>query len=71
MYKVVHNFRDLQDRGRLYKVGEPFPRPGKTVTQERLSALESGNNKAKRKLIEKIEEPKPEKPKRTRKKKEN
>lgn len=75
MYRVISTFRDIQDKMYLYRVGDTFPRDGKTVTAERIAALASGANKAKRPLIEEIieetkEQPKPAKKpaKRTKKK---
>ena len=67
MYKVIHQFRDLQDGNHHYKVGETFPRNGKKATAKRIKELSGTNNKIKKPLIEAVEEaPKeetPEKPK--------
>ena len=65
-YKVIEYFEDLQDNGRPYNVGDVFPVDGNTVTAERLSELASTQNRRRIPLIEEIVE----KPKRTRKKKE-
>ena len=65
-YKVIEYFEDLQDNGRPYNVGDVFPVDGNTVTAERLSELASTQNRRRIPLIEEIAE----KPKRTRKKKE-
>ena len=59
MYKVISNFRDLKDRQYLYRVGDEYPRPGRSVSEDRLKALITGNNKAKKPLIEEIVEKKP------------
>ena len=64
-YKVIEYFEDLQDNGRPYNVGDVFPVDGNTVTDERLSELASTQNRRRIPLIEEVEE----KPKRTRKKK--
>ena len=64
-YKVIEYFEDLQDNGRPYNVGDVFPVDGNTVTAERLSELASTQNRRHIPLIEEIAE----KPKRTRKKK--
>lgn len=64
-YKVIAYFEDLQDNGRPYNVGDVFPADGNTVTSERLAELSSTQNRRRIPLIEKIAE----KPKRTRKKK--
>ena len=64
-YKVIEYFEDLQDNGRPYNVGDVFPVDGNTVTAERLSELASTQNRRSIPLIEEVVE----KPKRTRKKK--
>lgn len=64
-YKVIAYFEDLQDNGRQYNVGDVFPADGNTVNDERLAELASTQNRRHIPLIEEI----PEKPKRTRKKK--
>ena len=64
-YKVIEYFEDLQDNGRPYNVGDVFPADGNTVTAERLAELESTQNRRRIPLIEEVAE----KPKRTRKKK--
>ena len=64
-YKVIEYFEDLQDNGRPYNVGDVFPIDGNTVTAERLAELASIQNRRRIPLIEEIAE----KPKRTRKKK--
>ena len=64
-YKVIAYFEDLQDNGRPYNVGDMFPVDGNTVTSERLAELASTQNRRHIPLIEEVEE----KPKRTRKKK--
>ena len=65
MYKVVHKFFDLQDNNHAYSVGDTFPHNGVEVDSERIAELSSGKNRLGVPLIEKIAE----KPKRTRKKK--
>ena len=64
-YKVIEYFEDLQDNGRPYNVGDVFPVDGNTVTAERLAELASTQNRRRVPLIEEVVE----KPKRTRKKK--
>ena len=64
-YKVIEYFEDLQDNGRPYNVGDVFPVDGNTVTAERLAELASTQNRRRIQLIEEVVE----KPKRTRKKK--
>ena len=65
-YKVIEYFEDLQDNGRPYNVGDLFPVDGNTVSAERIAELASTQNRRCVPLIEEIVE----KPKRTRKKKE-
>ena len=65
MYKVVHKFYDLKDNNHAYSVGETFPHNGVEVDAERISELASNKNRLGVPLIEEIVE----KPKRTRKKK--
>ena len=66
MYRVIHKFYDLKDNNHAYSVGDTFPHNGVDVDAERLAELESDKNGLGVPLIEEITE----KPKRTRKKKE-
>ena len=65
MYRVVHKFYDLKDNNHAYSVGDTFPHNGVKVEDERIVELASDKNRLGIPLIEAIEE----KPKRTRKKK--
>ena len=65
MYRVVHKFYDLKDNNHAYSVGDTFPHDGVDVDDERIAELASDKNRMGVPLIEAIEE----KPKRTRKKK--
>ena len=65
MYRVVHKFYDLQDNNHAYSVGDTFPHNGVGVDAERIAELASDKNRLGVPLIEEIVE----KPKRTRKKK--
>lgn len=58
-YIVSHNFRDLCDRGYLYRTGDEYPRAGRTASPDRIKALISGDNKAKMVLIEEVKEEEP------------
>lgn len=60
MYRVVVAFEDLQDGNYPYKVGEIFPREGKTVSKERLEELCTRLNRRRMVMIEKVQEPKVE-----------
>ena len=65
MYKVIKSFTDLQDNNYAYYVGDAFPHNGVDVDVERIAELASAKNRLGVPLIEEIAE----KPKRTRKKK--
>ena len=65
MYKVIKYFTDLQDNNYAYYVGDTFPRNGVEAGAERVAELSSDKNLQGVPLIEEISE----KPKRTRKKK--
>ena len=66
MYKVIKSFTDLQDNNYAYYVGDTFPHNGVEVGAERIAELASDKNRLGVPLLEEITE----KPKRTRKKKE-
>lgn len=55
MYKVIHQFLDLQDGNYHYKVGDTYPREGKKAVAARVKELSGTGNKIKKPLIEKIE----------------
>lgn len=65
MYKVIKSFTDLQDNNHAYSVGDTFPHDGVDVDAERIAELASDKNRLGVPLIEEVVE----KPKRTRKKK--
>ena len=46
---------DLQDNKYEYKKGDPYPRAGLEVSEERIKELSSENNKLKEVLIQKVE----------------
>lgn len=50
-YKVLTRFADLQDGKRIYEAGERFPRPGFSVSEERLTELAGSDNRAGHPLI--------------------
>ena len=62
MYRVIEYFEDLQDNGQPYNVGDVFPKGDKKVTKERLNELATDKNRRHIPLIEKVDEPKVEKP---------
>ena len=45
MYRVVKRFVDLRDAGRVYEVGDKYPRTGVEVSMERLEELSSSRNR--------------------------
>lgn len=55
-YRVVRVFADSQDNGRIYQVGEVFPRPNFAVSDARLSQLASSSNAVGVPLIERVTE---------------
>ena len=65
MYRVVKRFYDLK-ANHAYSVGDSFPHDGVDVDAERIAELSSDKNRLGVPLIEEIAD----KPKRTRKKKE-
>lgn len=50
-YKVIAFFTDLRDGGRAYNVGDVYPRPGLSVTKERLAELSGTANRRRMPLI--------------------
>lgn len=60
IYKVLKTFADLQDNKHLYGPGDLFPRPGVSVSDERIKELSSNNNLMREILIEKVEENDPD-----------
>lgn len=63
MFKVIHDFKDLQDKGKIYKVGDKYPRKGYDPTEKRIAELLGKKNKIGKSLIKEIEEPKKAAPK--------
>lgn len=55
-YKVIKYFTDLQDDDYEYNVGDPFPRTGLDVSEERLTELSTKNNRQNKPLIERVQE---------------
>lgn len=52
-YKVITQFKDLQDKNRIYQVGDKFPATKRKVSEERLEELSGDSNKIGKPLIEK------------------
>lgn len=61
MYKAIVEFYDLQDKGYKYRVGDSFPRPDFSVSDDRIAELLSNNNKMGKPLLEKVGKTKVEK----------
>jgi hypothetical protein len=56
-YEVIHPFHDLQDKNKVYGIGDKFPKPAnKKVSEERLAELLSSNNKLGKPLIKEQEQ---------------
>lgn len=45
MYKVIHGFADMLDKGFVYRVGDEFPRLGFSVSDNRIAELLSSTNR--------------------------
>lgn len=54
MYRVIAYFTDLHDNDHEYHVGDPFPREGVAVTDDRIAELSGQDNKQGRPLIEEV-----------------
>lgn len=52
MWFVIKLFTDLQDGDHVYAEGDPFPREGKEVSEERIKELSSSDNRQGMPLIE-------------------
>ena len=55
-YRVIEKFLDLKDGYRLYETGDTFPRPGLSVSEERIKELSTDGNRRGIPLIEEVEE---------------
>lgn len=56
MYRVVHEFYDLEDENKtIYHVGETFPYDGREISKKRLKELSSKKNKIGDVLIEYVD----------------
>lgn len=74
-YRVIKAFKDGQDGGHIYYIGDEYPRQGSKPTKERIDGLLGTDNKQGMPLIkelpEVVEEPTKveEKPRKSRRKK--
>ena len=54
-YIVVYKaFKDLKDKGHIYKKGDEYPRNGLKPSKKRIEELSTTNNKIGKILIEKV-----------------
>lgn len=45
-YIVIHDFKDLSDKNKIYRAGDTYPTPAnKKVTEKRINELKSKNNR--------------------------
>lgn len=54
-YVAIRDFKDLQDDGHVYIKGDPYPREGKYVSEERIQELLSNKNKMGKPVIKEQE----------------
>lgn len=54
MYKVIHEFLDLEDKSYHYHVGDTYPRHGVAPTKERIIFLLSSQNLLHTPVIEEV-----------------
>ena len=56
-YVVIEDFKDLQDKNKVYTKGDTYPNPAnKKVSKERLEELASTKNKQNRPVIKEVKE---------------
>lgn len=54
-YQVVHDFKDLQDKNKIYRAGDSFPSPAnKKVSAARIAELSGKNNRLGLALIQEV-----------------
>lgn len=56
-YIVLMRFADLQDGNRIYEAGDTYPRPGFSVSAERLAELAGSDNRIGQPLIVDVDAP--------------
>ncbi|MEQ7806165.1 hypothetical protein [Priestia aryabhattai] len=54
-YKVIKEFKDLQDNNHIYRVGDKYPKSGR-AKNDRVKELSGYENKRKVPLIEEVED---------------
>ena len=56
-YEVIQDFKDMQDKYKVYKKGDSYPKPAnKKISEERIKELSTSKNRQKRPVIQKVEE---------------
>lgn len=56
-YEVIHDFKDLQDKNKIYRAGDIYPNPAnKKIKKERIKELSSDKNRQRKPLIKEIKE---------------
>lgn len=53
-YKVIKDFKDLQDNNHVYRVGQKYPRKGRAKA-ERVEELSTSQNRLNTPLIEEVD----------------
>lgn len=56
-YVAKESFVDLMDDNHMYRAGDEYPRPGCSVSDERVAELAGVDNRVGRPLIEAVEQP--------------
>ena len=56
MFKVIKEFRDLQDNDYIYEVNDIYPHDNREIPVERIEELASKKNKIGRRLIQKLKD---------------
>ncbi|MED3716038.1 hypothetical protein P4518_01375 [Geobacillus thermodenitrificans] len=56
-YVVIKDFKDLQDRQHIYRVGDTYPRKGHKPSKKRIEELLSDKNLIGEPLIAEVDEP--------------
>lgn len=56
MFKVIKEFRDLQDSDYIYEVNDIYPHDNREVPVERIEELAGKKNKIGRRLIQKLKD---------------
>jgi len=51
IYRVIHKFKDLEDNGYIYNVGDIYPRQDVIASRERIDELRGDKNKIGKPLI--------------------